>query len=163
MVNKARKQIDFNSQELANKMMEEAYKVLPRWFDNVSEGVLDDFAMKYATKRWNVSPTGNPSAIVVSYPRPNGKVKVYDLDSGDMFWVKLSLFTQARVSGRAEEQDYEYSSVVMDDQRCESEDMTLRIDWESLKEFDKAKTKAERRVLGGERVQKLIALPKRKS
>jgi hypothetical protein len=90
-------------------------------------------------------------------------VKVYDLDSGDMFWVKLSLFTQARVSGRAEEQDYEYSSVVMDDQRCESEDMTLRIDWESLKEFDKAKTKAERRVLGGERVQKLIALPKRKS
>lgn len=162
------KPILFNSPELHAEMLRKAYKDQPRWFDSVSYKQREDFALKYATKTWDVSPNGNPTSIVISYPRPDGTVRIYDLDSGEKYWVKLSKFTNAKVSGRANERMFDYSGVVMDDYRCESEDMTMNIDWESLEEWDKNEAKGKRYT--GQRdwrgpimkpeVRKLISIPK---
>jgi hypothetical protein len=151
---------NFDSPLLVNKVLNAGYAACRRWFENVSGSVLEDFALKYGTKHWNVSPTGNDRAIVVSYPRANGDVRMYDLDSGDMFWTKVTRLTKNRISGRASERDYEYETVVMDSFRCESEDIQMNIDWESLREFDENPKKMGR-MMGGEKVKKLITLPKK--
>jgi hypothetical protein len=135
-----KKIVQFNSPELASKMLERAYKEDARWFDFVAESERENFALKYGTKLWNVSPTGNSAAIVISYPRPNGLVKIFDLDCGETFWVKLSKLTTTRVSGRNTERNYEWSGVCGDDLRCESEDMEMLIDWGAIEEkFTKKK------------------------
>lgn len=127
------KPILFNSVELHDKMLEHAYKHQPRWFDDVSYTERENFALKYATKLWHVSPTGNPTSVVVSYPRRDGKVRMFDLDSGDFFWVKLKLLTRTKVSGKNTERNYEWNAVLGDDYRCESEDIQYMIDWETGK------------------------------
>lgn len=131
-----RKPIDFYSNDLTASLVEEGYKAKPRWFDKVSGEFIEHFALAYGTKTWNVSPTGNDKAIVVSFPRHDGRVKMFDIDAGHFFWTKVGKLTRSRVSGRAKEWMYEANDVVMDDQRCESEEITSNIDWESLKEFD---------------------------
>ena len=150
--------IGFDSPILVETLARIAYEKYHRWFDHVSSSVLEDFALKYATKTWNVSPTGNDRAIVVSYPRADGLVKMYDLDAGQMFWVPVRKLTKNKISGRARERDYECNDVASDDLRCESEDITMSVDWESLHEFDRGENGMF--LIGGDRVKKLIALPR---
>ena len=125
--------------------------------DFILASAREDFALKYGTKTWNVSPTGNPYSIVVSYPRPDGTVKVYDLDSGEFYWVELKQFTRTRVSGRNEQNNYGFSAVMTDDCRCESEDIEDMIGWESLKEYDAH----PQSLVFNKQVKKLVSLPSR--
>lgn len=137
-----KKPITFESKELHDYLLRRAYDVHDhRWFELVSDSEREEFVLKYATKTWNVSPTGNPTSIVVSYPRPDKTVKVYDIDAGEFFWVKLSKLTKSRITGRSTESMYWYGPVVMDDQRCESEDICDFIDWSSLEADEKKKRK----------------------
>lgn len=159
-MNRSHKPVDFNSPVLTTILVKEAYKASPRWFEHVSYKFRDNFALKYGTKTWNVSPTGNPVSIVVSYPRQDGTVRIYDLDSGEFYWVKLTMFTKSRVYGRAREEMYNYSGVLMDDYRCESEDIEMNIDWESLQEWDAQKGKISYWKVSRS-AAKLIALPRR--
>lgn len=154
-----RPRINFNSTALHASMLEHAYKSQPRWFDLVAYAFREEFALKYATKTWNVSPTGNPVSIVVSYPRPNGKVRIYDLDSGEFYWVKLTLFTKTRISGRAKSSHYEVNDVMMDDQRPESEDIQDQVNWEYIEEFDKSEGRVSHAMIS-KREAGLIALPR---
>jgi hypothetical protein len=164
---------DFSSKHLVDHLVRKGYEADARWFEHVAYKFREEFAMKYATKTWNVCPNGNPTAIVISYPRHDGTVRVFDLDSAEVYWVPLSKFTQKRISGRNHNRNYECSGVVLDDFRSESEDIQDHIDWESLAEFDRLQklTPAQRRkeesyygrrgpMLGGERVRKIISLPK---
>lgn len=158
-----RKQIDFYSNDLTSSLVEEGYKARPRWFEKVSGEFIENFALAYGTKTWNVSPTGNPHSIVVSFPRHDGRVKMFDIDAGEFFWTKVSKLTRSRVSGRASERMYEYDQVQMDDLRCESEEITMEIDWESLKAFDeRGQTlgKGLERLVGGEKIARMIRIPK---
>ena len=164
MVTNNRKPIDFYSNTLANSLLEEGYKAKPRWFDKVSGEFIENFSLTFGTKTWNVSPTGNPHSIVVSFPRQDGRVRMFDIDAGEFFWTKVGKLTRSRISGRASERMYEYDQVVMDDLRCESEEIAQNIDWESLVTFDKRGQtigKGLERIVGGERVVKMIRIPKK--
>lgn len=167
---KNRKPIHFNSPELHALMLERAFcmKEKPdyRWFEAVSDTERYHFALKYGTKLWDVCPNGNPSSIVVSYPRQRGgkvMVRMFDLDSGEMFWVRLNQLVPKRISGRNSERNYEFNTVCMDDYRCESEDITYNIEWEDLKQFDRGVNRSPfnngARLFHPEEV-KLISLPR---
>lgn len=159
MVNKRSKKVvvGFNSPELEAQMLAKAYVTQPRWFENVSSDVLADFALKYATKLWNVAGNGNPTSVVVSYPHQDGLVRMVDLDSGEKFWVKLSKLTKSRISGRAQEFHYELGYVRDSGFECEVEDICYGIEWDSIKRFDKGEKDTLSKVEA-----KLVAIPRKK-
>ena len=77
----------------------------------------------------------------------------------EFYWVKLSLFTRSRISGRCSEHNYEYGAVLQDRYRAESEDIQYNVDWEALREFDAKKGNVSH-VLIDKATARLIALPR---
>lgn len=127
----------FDSQDLIDELVKQA-TTGTRWFDTVSPGVREEFAYDKCTWIYRgLAPEDlSASCVVVSYPRPDGKVRVYNMDGGSFSWVPVSKLTRTRRVRRAEERDYEYSSIVMHDDRPESEDITMQIDWANLDKHD---------------------------
>lgn len=126
----------FDSSFISALLFEAGVEKAPTWFQQVSFGTREDFCLQYASKRWNVCPNGNPSSIVVSYPRPDGRIRMYDIDSGELFWVLQRELTPGKVTGRACQEDYGYNAVMMDYTVCESEDIRDIIRWDLVKELD---------------------------
>lgn len=160
MATKQRK-FGFNAPATLAALATEACNLNPRWFEVIYTDDRLEFSLRYATKTWNVSPTGNACSIVVSYPRPNGKVRMYDIDSGEFFWVSLKTLTQKRVSGRNVENHYHYNALLLDKCFPETDDIVNNVDWHSLDRWNEGRGRRTMPPLFSLSEEKLIALPRR--
>jgi hypothetical protein len=125
--------VTFNSKKLVDTLLQIATDG-NRWFENVSFSVRAEFAEEKCVWLYKgLAPEDLQAAcVVVSYPRVNGKVRVYNLDGGSFSWVPVKKLTKSRRIRHAEERDYEWNAIAMHDDRPESEDISSMIDWHEV-------------------------------
>jgi len=122
--------VTFNSPALIKELCKIACAGT-RWFECISSSVRSDFAETKCIWLYRGLAPEDLSApcVVVSYPRVDGKVRVYNLDGGGFSWVSSSKLTKTRRVRMAEERDYEWNAIYDHDDRPESEDIASMIDW----------------------------------
>jgi hypothetical protein len=98
------------------------------WFERVTEGARRAFAQEHCNV---ILSCEGQACVIVSYPRHDGTVLVYDMDGGRFFRVPL---TEARVGGHfesacrtAEEADFEWSAISSHDVTDEAHDISCML------------------------------------
>ena len=89
----------------------ESWKTNLQWFERTDEDARLAYAKEYASK---VFAYGGQACVVISYPRHNDRVAIYDMDSGRVMWTSLDLVKKMIASETyrdSESNDFEWSAI----------------------------------------------------
>jgi hypothetical protein len=96
-----------------------------QWYEQAPAALRDDFAVKYCS---NVLTLHGQTCVVISYPRQNGRVALYDMDGGVILWCDLEALSELTVGRKTEESDF-YWSEILDSCLCdEASDIWFRLE-----------------------------------
>lgn len=125
--------VTFNSPALIKELCKIATS-RGRWFELISFSVRLEFAEKKCTWLYRGLAPEDLSAtcVVVSYPRTDGKVQVYNMDGGEFSWVPASKLTRTRRVRTTEARDYEWNALYEHPDYAEIEDIAYMIDWDAM-------------------------------
>lgn len=83
-----------------------------QWFDGVDRAVREKFAKERCSKVYSWE---GQAAVIISYPRQNGRVAFYDMDAGAIKWMHLDDCKVGegleKVLRNAEEADFEWNAI----------------------------------------------------
>jgi len=125
--------VTFNSPALIKELCKIACAGT-RWFECISFSVRLEFAEKKCTWLYRGLAPEDLSAtcVVVSYPRTDGKVQVYNLDGGEFSWVPANKLTRTRRVRKSEPRDYEWNALFEHPDYAEIEDIAYSTGWDEM-------------------------------